>query len=105
MNNTVAGEYSYQAVMLLNSTSQSVAGAYGAMIHTAFLRDYLVSSGSIAATDPFNVDFEDQPFPLSKQFQAVVNTAAGTTSGILMTIAWMMISDSLVQNIIKEKQS
>jgi len=38
--------------MLLNSTSQSVAGAYGAMIHTAFLNDYLINSGAIKPTDP-----------------------------------------------------
>lgn len=74
-------------------------------MHTAYLKDYLIQNGFMAASDDFSLEFIDQPFPLSKQFQAVVSTAAGTTSGILMTIAWMMISDSLVQNIIKEKQS
>lgn len=31
-------------------------------------------------------------------------TIAGTNSAILMTIAWLMISDSLIQNVIKERQ-
>jgi len=52
----------------------------------------------------FNVVYSDHPFPLSKQLQGVVQAAAGTTSAILMTIAWMMISDALIQNIIKERQ-
>jgi hypothetical protein len=103
IKNTVGEPFIYSTVLLLNSTSQSVAGAYGAMMHTAFLKDYLIQQGSL--TSDFNLEFIDKPFPLSKQAQAIVSTAAGTTSGILIAIAWMMISDSLVQNIIKEKQS
>jgi len=41
IENTVDAPFVYSSVMLLNSTSQSVAGAFGAMIHTAFLKDYL----------------------------------------------------------------
>jgi hypothetical protein len=41
IENTVGADFKYSAVLLLNSTSQSVAGAYGAMMHTAFLKDYL----------------------------------------------------------------
>jgi hypothetical protein len=33
-----------------------------------------------------------------------VNAATGSTSAILVAIAYMLISDSLIQNIIKEKQ-
>jgi hypothetical protein len=34
----------------------------------------------------------------------VIKAAAGTTSAIIMGIAWLMISDSLIQTIIREKQ-
>lgn len=36
--------------------------------------------------------------------QSLNKTIAGTNAAILMTIAWMMISDSLLQNIIRERQ-
>jgi hypothetical protein len=42
------------------------------------------------------VNFTSNPFPLTAQAQAVVQAAAGTTSSILMGIAWLMISDSLI---------
>ena len=47
----------------------------------------------------------DYPFPLSKLFKDSVKSAAGTTSAILMTIAFMMMSDSVVQNIIREREN
>ena len=48
--------------------------------------------------------FTNHPLPLSKQFSAVASTASGTLSGILITAAWMMVSDSLIQMVIKERQ-
>lgn len=60
--------------------------------------------GPLPAGKEFKFTFIDQPLPLSKQFSAVASTAQGTLSGMLITFAWMMISDSLVQNIIKERQ-
>jgi len=81
-----------------------VAGAWGSFGHTAFLKHYLVSKGLLGKDDHFEVKYSEKPLPLSRQFQSVVKSAAGSTSAILMAIAWMMISDSLVQNIIKERQ-
>jgi hypothetical protein len=95
------GQY-YSAVLLLNTTSQSVPGAWGAFAHTAILRHYLKSEGKLA--DTFSLSLVDQPFPISRQLESLNKTIAGTNSAILMTIAWMMISDSLIQNIIKERQ-
>lgn len=45
----------------------------------------------------------DSPFPLNKIAQGVASTIAGTNAAFMLTIAWMMISDSLLQNIIKER--
>jgi hypothetical protein len=45
IENTVGSDFKYSSVLLLNSTSQSVAAAYGAMMHTAFLKDYLIQQG------------------------------------------------------------
>jgi hypothetical protein len=50
-----------------------------------------------------NVNFIDKPFPLTRQSQAIITAASGTTSALLIAIAWLMISDSLIQNIIKER--
>jgi ATP-binding cassette subfamily A (ABC1) protein 3 len=53
----VGAPFKYSSVLLLNSTSQSIAGAYGAMIHTAFLKDYLSQNGKLA--DGFKLEFVD----------------------------------------------
>jgi len=44
----------------------------------------------------WNMTIVDQPFPLSKLFKEGIKSGAGTTSAVLMTIAFMMMSDSLV---------
>jgi hypothetical protein len=52
----------------------------------------------------FNVKFVEEPFPISQALESLNKTIAGTNSAILMAIAWLMISDSLLQNIIRERQ-
>jgi len=79
---------------MVNATSQSAVGIYGAFAHTAFLRHYLEANTAIEPT--FKLQINDVPFPISKQLQSLNKTIAGTNAAILMTIAWMMISDSLV---------
>lgn len=55
------------------------------------------------ATDlKFNV--VNRPFPINKFLQGVASTIAGTNAAFMLTIAWMMISDSLLQNIIRERE-
>jgi len=51
----------------------------------------------------FKINFSSKPFQLTKQEQAVIKTAAGTNSAFLIGIAWLMMSDSLIQNVIREK--
>lgn len=91
----------YQGVVLVNTTAQSVTGAWGAYANEIFLRQYLSDQGMLG--DSMTLTFVDQPFPLSLQYQSIIKASAGTTSAILMVIAYMMISDSLIQNIIKER--
>jgi hypothetical protein len=46
----------------------------------------------------------NHPFPINKLLQGVQSTISGTNAAFMLTIAWMMISDSLLQNIIKERE-
>jgi hypothetical protein len=98
--------WSYGSVILLNSTSQSAPGAWGSVVNTAILQDFLFNKQTkktLVKPDSFNLTFVNQPLPISKQYSAVSSTAQGTLSGILITFAWMMISDSLIQSVIKER--
>lgn len=97
---TAAGDAmvpTYSTILLLNTTSQSIAGVWGGFIHQAYLKQYLKNS-------KLNLTFVDQPLPLTLEYKSVTKAAAGTTSAIIMAIAWLMISDSLIQNVIREKQ-
>lgn len=91
----------YSGIMFCNSTSQDIAGAWGGWGHNVFLKHYLDSQGKLGAN--FNVKYFNQPFPNSVFLESLNKTIAGTNSAILMAIAWLMISDSLLQNIIKER--
>ena len=101
----------YAISMLLNSTSQDIVGTWGAFAHETILKQYLRDNFNLAGSEEewsppttWNLTITNQPFPLSKLFVAITKSTAGTVSAILMTIAWMMMSDSLVQNIIKERE-
>lgn len=50
------------------------------------------------------IDFVDKPFPLTQQTQFKEKAVYGTTSAILISICWLMVSDSLIRNIIRERQ-
>lgn len=81
---------------------------YGTLIHTAMLNDYLSKHAKL--TDPnakdvhVKLNWVDQPFPLNKKLQGVQTTIAGTNVAFMMALAWLMISDSLIQNIIRERE-
>lgn len=49
--------YQYVTTLLLDSTSQSVAGVYGAQMNAAILRRYLVKKGLLNADAEFNLKF------------------------------------------------
>lgn len=105
LNDAIAiqGQQGYSAVALVNSTSQEIPAAYGAFVHTAFLRHYLEANSLLTGTE-FKLKFTNHPYPISQALESLNKTIAGTNSAILMTVAWLMISDSLLQNIIKERQ-
>ena len=50
-----------------------------------------------------NLTLTSQPFPLTLLEQGVGSAAAGTSVSLMFAIAYMMVSDSLVQNIIRER--
>ena len=45
------------------------------------------------------------PFPLTLLEQGVGSASAGTAVNIMFAIGYMMVSDSLIQNIIRERQN
>lgn len=88
--------YSYESVVFVNATSQSSAAAWGAVVHQAYLADYFRDTAPDFKGRRLNVTFVDYPFPLTAQLESITKAAAGTTSAIIMGIAWLMISDSLI---------
>jgi hypothetical protein len=50
------------------------------------------------------LNLTSQPFPLTLLEKGVGSAAAGTFVSLMFAIAYMMVSDSLVQNIIRERQ-
>jgi ATP-binding cassette, subfamily A (ABC1), member 3 len=44
------------------------------------------------------------PFPVTLLESSVISAAAGSTSSILIAIAYMMVSNSLIANIIMERR-
>jgi hypothetical protein len=84
----------YEIVLLCNTTSQASAGVWGALTHEAILRDYLKTNNRLAGN--LNLKFVDRTFPINKLLQGVQSTIAGTNAAFMLTIAWMMISDSLL---------
>lgn len=91
---------SYRGILLVNATSQEIPAAFGGLAHVAFLRHFL----NIGKDSAFDVKFAVRPFPISQALESLNKTIAGSNCAILMTIAWMMISDSLLQSVIKERQ-
>ena len=88
-------------VCLLNATNKDTVGVWGAKAHEAILKKYLhdvadPENGLKAPGDGWSMKITNYPFPLSKLFKDSLKSAAGTTSAILMTIAFMMMSDSVV---------
>ena len=50
------------------------------------------------------MNYTNAPFPITKEAKAFFLAQSGSTSAILIAIAWLMVSDSLIQNIIRERQ-
>lgn len=87
----------------MNSTSQDIPAAFGGFAHTTFLKHFLTAQ-KVTMASGFDIKFINRPFPISQALESLNKTIAGTNSAILMAIAWLMISDSLLQNIIRERQ-
>lgn len=50
------------------------------------------------------LEWLDHPFPLNQKLQGVQTTISGTNVAFMMALAWLMISDSLIQTIIRERE-
>ena len=81
---------------LINATSQDAVSAFGAEIHENIVRDIL-------AKPTATLKVTNTPFPLTLRETSVLAAAAGTSSSILFSIAYMMVSNSLICNIIAER--
>jgi hypothetical protein len=81
---------------LINATSQDAVAAYGAYLHQALLRKMFNNRDLI-------LNLTSQPFPLTLLEKGVGSASAGTFVSLMFAIAYMMVSDSLVQNIIRER--
>lgn len=73
-------------------------------MYTAYLKDYLIRNTLIPADAALNVTFVDHGLPVSKQFESIQKASGGVSSAFLLAIAWMMVSDSQIQAIIKERE-
>lgn len=52
----------------------------------------------------FRLNFAEHPLPFSLDFRTYVNAATGALTMMTIAIAFMMISDAMVQSLIKERQ-
>jgi len=90
-----AGKYS--AVAFANVTSQDAVAVFGMSI--------LQNLARYALNQPnFSFEVINQPFPLTLKEKSILTAAAGVTQALLYAIAFMMIADSLIQNIIRERE-
>ena len=87
----------YAVVVMANATSQDAVAVYGQAIVQAFLQKFLEN-------DKLKFNIVSQPFPLTVLEQSINAAAVGAFSSILFSIAYMMVSDSLIQNVIRERQ-
>jgi len=86
----------YSVFTLANATSQDAVAAYGTEIHETILRDIIDPALKLQVTST--------PFLLTQKENGVIDAAAGTSSCILFSIAYMMVSNSLISNIIGERR-
>jgi hypothetical protein len=88
----------YEALVLLNITSSQVPAVYGTLAHTAMLNDFVrkLKGTEWPAGQLVNLSWIDHPFPINKKLQGVQTTISGTNVAFMMSLAWLMISDSLI---------
>jgi len=68
---------------------------FGTLAHTAMLNDFLTAMG-LLQDKRVDLTWIDHPFPINKKLQGVQTTISGTNVAFMMSLAWLMISDSLI---------
>lgn len=84
-------------VVFVNTTSQDAVVDFGAYIQEAYLK-------SLTGNQNLRLKITNQPFPRTLLEQGINGASAGTSVSILFAIAFMLIADSLIQNIIRERE-
>ena len=90
-------ERKYSLVSLVNATQPSII-----MASTAYLLQGVIRAETQNPNFRLNV-FEAQ-LPFGMEWQVYINTGFGLLSCFGFAVAYMMISDTLIQSLIKEKQ-
>jgi len=85
----------------LNSTSTHVTGAWAAYAQEIILRQFL---GKQSGTKKVQLKIYEDPLPLNNQARVVIAGVAGFMMSFAITIAWLMISGSMIRSIVAERE-
>jgi hypothetical protein len=86
----------YSIAAYVNASQPAAAMSYTGYALQAIVRDL--------TDDPnIKVNFLERPLPFSLRYQTYISAAQGTFSAILFATAYMMVSDTLVMSLIKER--
>ena len=86
----------YSIGIYVNASSKTAPISYASMALQSIMRDVL--------EDPeFRLNFHEHPLPLSVDFRTYVNAATGVLTMMTIAVAFMMISDTMIQSLIKER--
>lgn len=86
----------YSIGIFVNASSKTAPISYASMALQSVMRDVL--------EDPeFRLNFAEHPLPFSLDFRTYVNAATGVLTMMTIAVAFMMISDTMIQSLIKER--
>ena len=100
-NGYTKGDATYSLVLFLNSTSAHVTGAWAAYAQEIILRQFL---GKQSGTKKVQLKIYEDPLPLNNQARVVIAGVAGFMMSFAITIAWLMISGSMIRSIVAERE-
>ena len=92
-----APEDRYHAIAsFVNASSPAASMSYSAYALQAIMRDF---------TDNPNLrlNFHEKPLPFGFKLQSYINAGQGVIAAMGIAVAYMMMADSIVQGIIKER--
>ncbi|TNV87329.1 hypothetical protein FGO68_gene5519 [Halteria grandinella] len=96
LNEANKSQIQYSAFAMINATSQDAVAFYGAYLHQGLLRKMI-------SNPKLTLNLTYTPFPLSLLENGISSAAGGSQVSMMFAFAYMMVSDSLIQNIIRER--